>query len=236
MTLRDRLLHGETVYGAWSQLPGPAAVAALVVPGLDFVVVDLQHGSAAETELPGLTSAAVAAGVTPLARLRHSDPAAVGRALDLGAHRVICPTVESAAHAAGVAAACRVPPHGSRSHGRVIGGADEPLCLVMVESAAGLAAVDAIASAPGVDGVFVGPYDLSLSIGGRPHPDDPVTRPALERVWAACASAGRPVGVFAPDGATARRYREAGCRIVTVLADVPALRVAAAEGLAAARA
>src|SRR5919202_1675255 len=104
VTLRDRLLRGETVYGAWSTLTGPAAVAALVVPGLDFVVVDLQHGSAVESALPALTSAAVAAGVTPLARLRHSNYSDVGRALDLGAHGVILPTVETPEHAASLAA------------------------------------------------------------------------------------------------------------------------------------
>ena len=118
MSLRDRLLGGETVYGAWSTLTGAASVTALVVPGLDFVVVDLQHGSAAEADLPGLTSAAVATGVAPLARLRHSNYSDVGRALDLGAAGVILPTVESGKHAAALAAACRLPPHGTRSTGR----------------------------------------------------------------------------------------------------------------------
>lgn len=235
MTLRRRLLAGDTVYGAWSTLPGPAAVAALVVPGLDFVVLDLQHGSASEHDLPALTSAAVAAGAAPLARLRSSTPSDVGRALDLGAHGVILPTVDTPQHAAEVAAACHLPPRGSRSAGRVLGGTDEPLCLVMVETAPALAAVDAIVAVPGVDAVYVGPYDLSLAIGGRPSPDDPVTRPALERIWAACAGAGKPVGVYAQDGATARRYRKAGCRIVTVLADVPAHRAATADAVTTAR-
>ena len=86
-------------------------------PGLDYVVIDLQHGGATEHDLPGMTAAIRAAGVTPLARVRHAHQADLGRALDLGCHGVIVPNVDSAEQAAAVARACRYPPDGYRSAG-----------------------------------------------------------------------------------------------------------------------
>ncbi len=88
---------------------------------------------------------------------------------------------------------------------------------------------------PGVDGIYVGPRDLSYSLGCQLDPHDPVLRPAFERIWTACAEAGKPVGVHAQEGETARLYRDNGCRLVTVIADSAALARSAAASLAAAR-
>src|SRR5208282_6200718 len=81
----------------------------------------------------------------------------------------------------------------------------------------------------GVDGIYVGPRDLSYSLGCELRPDDPVLRPVLEQIWAACAAAGKPVGVHATDGTTARRYRDGGCTLITVTADTTAISSAAAS-------
>ena len=82
-----------------------------------------------------------------------------------------------------------------------------------------LAELEATLAIDGVDGAYVGPRDLSLSLGCELDPDDPVLGPALQRIWAACAAAGKPVGVHATNGALARRYREAGCTLVTTADD-----------------
>jgi 4-hydroxy-2-oxoheptanedioate aldolase len=110
-----------------------------------------------------------------------------------------------------------------------------PLCIIMVESASAVADLEATLAIDGVDGIYVGPRDLSLSLGCALDPSDPVLRPALERIWAACAAAGKPVGVHASDGATALLYRSRGCRIVTVAVDMVAVRRGAAGELDAAR-
>src|SRR5581483_9073073 len=89
---------------------------------------------------------------------------------------------------------------------------------------------------PGVDGIYVGPRDLSLALGCAMDPDDPGLRPALESVWAACAAAGKPAGVHAANAVTARRYRDQGCRLVTVISDTVAVSRAAVAELAAIRA
>ncbi len=124
--LRDRLSGGEAVYGGWSTIPDVLGVRALATAGLDYVVVDLQHGGATERDLPALTMAIRQAGATPMGRVRHAHPADIGRALDLGCDGVIVPNVESAQQALAVTGACRYPPVGYRSAGGTIAVA-EPL-------------------------------------------------------------------------------------------------------------
>ena len=233
IAFRSRLVAREVLYGAWSVLSSPLSVRLLAAAGVDYVVLDLQHGEAAEADLPGLTGAVRLAGATPVARVRHAHTADIGRALDLGCAGVIVPNVDSAAQARQVAGAVRYPPVGYRSVGGVLAG-DEPFCLVMAESAAAVADLDATLAVDGVDGLYVGPGDLSLSLGCTSDPDDPVLAPVLQRIWAACAAAGKPVGVHAADGATARRYREAGSTLVTTAVDATAITrdTAAQLGLA----
>jgi 4-hydroxy-2-oxoheptanedioate aldolase len=233
-SLRDRLGGGETVYGGWITIPDVLAARCLAAAGLDYVVVDLQHGGASERDLPAITTAIKQAGATPLGRVRFAHPADIGRPLDLGCEGVIVPNVESAEQAAAVAGACRYPPVGYRSAGGTLAFA-EPLCFVMVESPAAIAELPATLAIEGVDGIYVGPRDLSYALGCALDPDDPVLRKEFERIWAACADAGKPVGVHASDGTTGRLYRENGCQLVTVAVDAVAISRTAAAELAVAR-
>jgi 4-hydroxy-2-oxoheptanedioate aldolase len=232
----DRVRGGEVVFGGWLAAPGPLTARLLAAGGLDYVVVDLQHGTATEHDLPALTTAIRLAGAAPIGRVRYAHPADIGRALDLGCDGVIVPNVETAEQAAAVAGACRFPPDGYRSAGGVLAPAVLPLCIVMVESRRAMAELPATLALPGVDGIYVGPRDLSYALGCPLDPRDPVLRPALEHIWADCAAAGKPVGVHAAEGTTARLYRENGCRLVTVVADTLVLSRAAATELTAARA
>jgi len=233
-SLRDRLSGGEAVYGGWTTIPDVLPARCLAMAGLDYVVVDLQHGSATERDLPAITTAIKQAGATPLARVRYAHPADIGRPLDLGCEGVIVPNVESAEQAAMVAGACRYPPVGYRSAGGNFA-FPVPLCFVMVESPAAIAELPGTLNVEGVDGIYVGPRDLSFALGCELDPGEPVLRKELERVWAACAAAGKPVGVHASDGATARLYRDNGCRLITVAVDAVAVTRGAATELAVAR-
>ena len=232
---RARLAAREPLYGAWSSIPSPLSVRLLAAAGVNYVVLDLQHGGATEHDLPGLTSAIRLAGATPIGRVRHAHPADIGRALDLGCEGVIVPNVNSAAQAREAAGACRYPPVGYRSGGGAMTGAGEPFCIIMVESAEALAELEATLAEDGVDGIYVGPRDLSYSLGCELDPDDPVLGPALERIRSACAAAGKPVGIHASDGATARRYRGDGCSLITVVSDALAVSRGAATELTAAQ-
>jgi 4-hydroxy-2-oxoheptanedioate aldolase len=234
-SLRARLRGTQALFGGWVTIPDVIAVGAMASAGLDYVVIDLQHGGATERDLPGLTTAIAHAGAVPVARVRHAHPADIGRALDLGCAGVIVPNVESAAQAGDVVGACRFPAAGYRSGGGVLAIPDEPFCVIMVESRAAMADLDATLAVPGVDGIYVGPRDLSYSLGCALDPHDPVLRPALERIWAACAATSTPVGVHSTDGKTARLYRQNGCRLVNVASDVLAIARSTKAELAAAR-
>lgn len=230
-----RLRGEQALYGGWVTVPDVIAVGAMAAAGLDYVVIDLQHGGATERDLPALTTAIKNAGAVPVGRVRYAHPADICRALDLGCAGVIVPNVESAEQAASVVGACHFPPAGYRSAGGVMAGAYDPFCVVMVESKTAMANLEATLAVDGVDGIYVGPRDLSYSLGCELNPNDPALRAALERIWAACAAAGKPVGVHASDGQTARLYRENGCRLVNVVADVVAIARGAAAELASAR-
>jgi 4-hydroxy-2-oxoheptanedioate aldolase len=234
-TFHAQLAAGEPLYGAWSTIPSPLSVRLLAGAGLDYVVVDLQHGGATEHDLPGLTSAIRLAGATPIGRVRHAHPADIGRALDLGCEGVIVPNVNSAAQARAAAGACRYPPAGYRSGGGAMTGVGEPFCIIMVESAEAVADLAATLAEDGVDGIYVGTRDLSYSLGCPLDPDDPVLKPVLAEIRSGCAAAGKPVGIHATDGATARRYRDDGCSLITVATDALTISRGATTELATAQ-
>jgi 4-hydroxy-2-oxoheptanedioate aldolase len=233
--LRRQWSEGRPCHGIWSMLPGAVTGEVLGRTGADFVVVDLQHGAATEADLPGVASAIRAAGSVPLVRTRSPLFPDVGRPLDLGACGVIVPNVRDAAHARDIIAAGRYAPAGGRSIGRLSGGSDEPLVILMVESATALEDLDALLAVPGLDGVYVGPGDLSLSLGlaGPDHREE--LRGVLSSIITRAVAAGVPVGVHAFNGEDAASYAAEGATIVTVAVDANALGEVMARHLTAAR-
>jgi 4-hydroxy-2-oxoheptanedioate aldolase len=216
-------------------LPGAVTGEVLARTGADYVVVDLQHGAAAEAELPGVAAAITAAGAVPLVRTRSPSFADIGRPLDLGARGVIVPNVRDAAHAREVVAATRYAPAGGRSIGRLSGGADQPLVVVMVETTTALDDLDAILAVEGLDGVYVGPGDLSLSLELSGEDRRAELRGVLSSIIGRAAAARVPVGVHAYSGTDAAGYAAEGATIVTVAVDLVALGEAVARHLDDAR-
>jgi 4-hydroxy-2-oxoheptanedioate aldolase len=233
--LRRRWSARQPCLGLWSMLPGAVTGEVLARTGADFVVVDLQHGGTAEAELPGLTAAVTAAGSVPLVRARSSSFPDVGRPLDLGARGVIVPNVRDADHAREVVAATRYAPDGGRSIGRLSGGADEPLVIVMVETASALDDLDAVLAVEGLDGVYVGPGDLSLSLELTGADRRAELRGVLSSIIARAGAAAVPVGVHAYSGGEAAGYAREGATIVTVAVDVVSLGEVMAHHLDVAR-
>ena len=233
--LRQRWSEGEPCHGLWSTLPGAVTGEVLASTGADFVVVDLQHGATAEADLPGVTAAVRAPGSTPLVRARSPVFADIGRPLDLGAVGVIVPNVRDAAHAREVVAASRYAPQGGRSIGRLFGGADDPLVIAMVETASALDDLDGVLAVKGLDGVYVGPGDLSLALGLTGADRRAELRSVLSSVIARANAAGVPVGVHAYSGEEAAEYEAEGATIVTVAVDAVSLRQVVAQHLCVAR-
>jgi 4-hydroxy-2-oxoheptanedioate aldolase len=216
-------------------LPGAVTGEVLARAGADFVVVDLQHGATGEAELPGIAAAVTAAGAVPLVRARSSSFADVGRPLDLGARGVIVPNVRDAEHAREVVAACRYAPAGGRSIGRLSGDVDDPVVIVMVEMASAFDDLDAVLAVQGLDGVYVGPGDLGLSLQLTGEERRPELRSVLSSILARARAAGVPVGVHAVDGEQAAGYAAEGATIVTVAVDADALGEVVARHLGVAR-
>jgi 4-hydroxy-2-oxoheptanedioate aldolase len=221
--LRRRLSEGQACHGVWSLLPGAVTGEVLARTGADFVVVDLQHGAVTEAELPAVTATIGAGGSVPLVRTRSSSFADVGRPLDLGACGVIVPNVRDSEHAREVVAASRYAPAGGRSIGRLSGGADQPLVVVMVETATALDDLDGILAVQGLDGIYVGPGDLALSLRLDQEERRQELREVLSSIIARAASAGVPVGVHAYTGEDAAGYADEGATIVTACVDTVSL-------------
>ncbi len=196
--------------------------------GFDAVVIDLEHGSSEIADLAPLAAAARAAGMSSYARLADRSDALIGRVLDSGVDGIIAPHVDGAAAARALVSASRFPPAGLRSLNPYVRGLGygsatarpEPLVLAMIESAAALADVDEICATPGLDGVFLGPMDLSGSLGVPGQPGHPLVLAAMTTTIKAAHRHGRVVGSYAPTPDAARRDWEAGIGLVAVSADI----------------
>ena len=247
--VRDRWAEGATAFAAWLTLEGPAAAAAVASAGFDAVVVDLQHGHATLEDLPHLLSAIEATPALPFVRAAWNHPAELMRALDLGARGVICPMVGSRAEADAFVAPCRYPPAGTRSygpihaafgrgHGQTTAAEDAILLFAMIETADGLANLDEIASTPGLDGLFVGPADLSLGMGLDTFADltDPALLTALDAVVAAAGEHSLTPGIHAPSPTNAAAMAGRGFRFVSSAVDEDLLHGAAETALRETRA
>jgi 4-hydroxy-2-oxoheptanedioate aldolase len=170
--------------------------------------------------------------LTPMVRLAANDPTLIGRALDAGAMGLICPLVNSAEEAARFVAACRYPPHGVRSSGAtramVYAGFDYGLAsdsqllkFAMIETRDALDRLDAIAATPGLDGLYVGPSDLSLALGSSQgfDKDEPALMDAYRAVAEACARHGLAAGIHTASPAFAERMAGLGFRFITLVGD-----------------
>jgi 4-hydroxy-2-oxoheptanedioate aldolase len=243
--IRDR----EKCVGYWVVLDAPVATERLARLGYDYVALDAQHGLLGQSGLlAGLMAVDAGGGSVGLVRVESSDATAIGRALDYGAGGVIVPMIDTAEQAAGAVSAARYPGTGRRSYGPMrsalrIGPnpaeADESvLVIAMIETPQGLADVERICATPGLDGVYVGPSDLCLAVGGR-YPGDPAVTETLEKaietVRETARQAGIAAGIHNPTGEQAARRLDEGFTFVTVSSDLIHLEQAAAAHLKAAR-
>lgn len=246
--LRDLLASGETAVSAWMSIGSPYLAEVLSHCGYDTVTVDLQHGMFDLETAVTLLQAVGAGPATPMARCPSKDPAVIGKLLDAGAYGIVCPNINSADEALAFVSACRYPPQGERSfgpaRGLLYGGPDylehadsTILTWAMIESASGLENLDAILATPGLDGVYVGPNDLALSLGESPAAGAATgrTAEALAHVARAARGAGRWAGVFCADSAIALHMIELGYDLVTPGNDVGVMRQAAHDRIATVR-
>jgi 4-hydroxy-2-oxoheptanedioate aldolase len=201
--LKSIWARGEAVVNGWLSIPSSFSAEVMANQGFDSLTVDMQHGvidyQVAVTMLQGISTT----GAMPMARVPWNDPARLMKILDAGRYGVICPMVNTRAEAEALVRACKYPPRGYRSWGPVrasiYAGADygdhaneDIVVMPMIETAEAMKNLDDILSVPGVDGVYVGPSDLSLALGLKPRLDQtdaPVVE-AQQKIAEACKRHG----------------------------------------------
>ncbi len=240
MHLRARIRSSEPTIGTFMNLGSVLAAEVCALAGFDWLVVDLEHGGGGEESLVGQILAAGIHQVPVITRVESAERIRAGRVLDLGAAGVMFPRLDSAEEVAGAIRHLRYPPDGHRgvaTYNRACGFGQRTEALetanqhvvgiVQIESAAALAEVEEIAQIPGVDVLFLGPADLSHSLGVPGRLDAPVFRAALARVAAAARSAGISAGILAPDRERAQAYLDQGFRFLAIASDSALLSVSA---------
>lgn len=245
---RQRMQDGHPAFGTMCNSASPLVAETLGHSGYDFVIIDLQHGENNLENAQVMFQALSSTLATPVVRVAAGLPVYVQRALDMGAYGVIVPLINTREDAEALVASVRYAPEGNRSWGPVRGllyggtdyfkqSAQTLLTLVMIESAEGLRNAEEILAVPGVDGVFVGPMDLGISLGYSP--DLPQLAAEVEEAIAAIQAAAKQAGKFSGIQTTsaqeAQRRVAQGFLFVSVMADTRMMRAGATQTLAALR-
>lgn len=227
------LKRGELQIGLWSSLCSPIVSEIISQSGFDWILVDTEHSPNEPPDVLAQLQALKGGTATPIVRPAWNDAVLLKRLLDIGVQAVLVPFVQNAEEARKAVAACRYPPAGIRGitvsgrgshYGRVpdyLKRADGEICvLVQVETGEALSRIEEIASVDGVDGVFIGPADLSASLGHIGNPGHPEVQAAIQDAVKRLTAIGKPAGILTPSEPDARRYIEWGYRFVAVGSDL----------------
>ncbi len=243
--LKARWAKNEVTLGTWCMIPEPLTAEALGHAGFDWVLVDMQHGGMDYETALNMIRAIDTTPASPIVRVPWNDPGIIGRALDAGALGIVIPMIQTPGDAKRAGDACLYPPLGRRSFGPVrVGMRDGPRYFIdaneriavipMIETPEALANVEEIAAVPGVDALFVGPFDLSIALGLQPGDNDgkPAFDAAIAKVSAAASAAKIATAVLS--NATVAPLRiEQGFRMISTTTDINALSMAARSDLEA---
>lgn len=228
--------HQKTV-GAWLQLGSPMAAEILAKAQPDWLMIDMEHGPGDIMTLIAQIQAMVPYGVVPLARAPWNDFVSIKRILDAGVMGILVPYVSTAEEARQAVLACRYPPEGIRGvagspraagYGmdgrRYLDGANEQiLVMVQIETRKGLENVENIAAVEGLDGIFVGPMDLSCSLGHFAEPNHVEVQAQIRRIEEATLRSGKFLGTVAGNMQEARKLYDRGYDLVVPMSDSTAL-------------
>jgi 2-keto-3-deoxy-L-rhamnonate aldolase RhmA len=239
-SLRQRVARGETTTGTQIGLNDPAVIEIFGRVGFDWAVIDTEHTSISPADVRAFLQAAEGRGIVPVVRVPRLDPDALRLVLDLGAAAILCPFIETAEDAEALVSACHYPPRGRRGwnprraanygidSADYLARCDEGiLVLAIIESARGVDHAQEIAATPGIDGVILGPMDLTLDLGCFPDLEHPDYVAAYTQVRDACRAEGTAFGAGAYDAAgSCARSSET---LLLLMGDEPLLVGAAAQ-------
>jgi len=245
---KHALAAGRTQFGAWLMSGAPSTAEAMGCSGFDFLVVDMEHVPVDVPQAIEILRAIAGTPASPVTRVPWNDAVLAKRALDAGAQTLLFPFVQNAQEAARAVASTRYPPDGIRGaagvqrasrYGNVpgyFGRAASEICVaVQVETLAALDELEAIAKVPGVDTIFIGPVDLSASMGLLGDIGHADLQAKLAQAASTCRRHGKPCGIIAPNPEMAARFVEYGYAWVALGSDMSMMTTRAREWLGAAR-
>ncbi len=240
--------RGDTVVNGWLSIPSAFSAEVMAHQGFDTLTIDMQHGVVDYQAAVTMLQAVSTTPTIPLLRVPWNDPGLIMKVLDAGVYGVICPMINTRVQAEALVRACKYPPAGYRSFGPVraslYAGLDygdhanaNLLVIPMIETREAVENLDDILSVPGIDAVYVGPADLSLSLGCKPRLDqtDPPVVEAQQRIADTCKRHGVIAGLHNNTPAYALKMIEQGYRFVTIASDSRFLAARASEEVAAVR-
>jgi 4-hydroxy-2-oxoheptanedioate aldolase len=245
-TVKAKWAKGEATYGGWLSVPSSFSAEVMAHQGFDWLCIDMQHGVVDYQAAVAMLQAIGSTETIPIVRVPWNEPGIIGKVLDAGAMGVIIPMVNSVEEARAAVAACRYYPDGARSYGPTraayYAGADyfananrEIACIPMIETKQAVERLDDILAVPGIDAVYVGPADLSITLGLPPGMNNGgAFEEARVLIARKCAEHGVTPGIHANAGLAAK-HAEAGYRMITISGDAVALAAGAAADLHAVR-
>jgi 4-hydroxy-2-oxoheptanedioate aldolase len=225
--VKSRLLAGEAVYGCFVRYPDPSLAEFLALGGWDFLMFDGEHGTLEPRDAENLVRACELRGTTPIIRVPTNQPATILRLLDTGAGGVHVPWINSGAEAEAAVRAVKYYPRGTRGLagvraadygqgpplGEYVRQANaETLVVVHIETAQAVERVQEIVAVEGVDVVFIGPTDLSHSLGVPGQPGHAAVQEAMQRIVDAVRPTDKALGILVQNESSARQWRERGAR------------------------
>ena len=230
----------KTAINAWLTIPNAWTAETMAQAGFDAITIDMQHGLADYQIALSMLQAISTTDAVPLVRVPWNEPVSIMRLLDAGAYGLVCPMVNNREEAEAFVGACRYPPLGYRSYGplraNLYAGEDyferaneTVITLAMIETAQALKNIEEIISTPGLDGVYVGTVDLSISMGldGLGDLNDPKLQNALNTIMAQVSKCGCVAGIHASTPENAEKLSALGFRLITSVNDTKLLRNAA---------
>ena len=240
--------NGGAVINGWLHIPHAYSAEIMAHQGFDSLTVDMQHGPIHYDVAVNMLTAVSTTDTVPMARVPWNEPGIIMKMLDVGCYGIICPMVNTRAECEAFVGACHYPPYGYRSNGpnraRIYGGPDYVtaandtiLAIAMVETKEAVENLDDILSVPHLDGIYVGPSDLSISLRGEQPADlnSPELDAALDTILAACEKHNIPPGIHCFSAEHASKMIAKGFKLVTIQADSAYLSAYASQAVAEVR-
>ena len=243
--IKKMLQDGKTIINGWLQIPSSFSAEVMSHQGWDSLTIDMQHGVIDYPNALQMLQSISTTDVTPLARVNWNEPGQIMKILDAGCYGVICPMVSNKSEAERFVQACMYPPKGYRSfgpiRGLIYGGGDygdhannEILKFAMIETKEALEKLDEIMSTSGIDGIYIGPADLSLAIGQKPAFDNPEGSPTYNEILNILDHAKKNnifAGIHNASPEYAKKMIDLGFNLVTIGSDQRYMTAASKDAL-----